>query len=64
MQSHTGLNSASIPFILLVFGFLLEMLSEGKHNAQKGLLQSNEVSIPYHIMPTMQKYFNRLKYFW
>jgi len=28
-----------------VFGFLLEMLSAGKHNAQEGLLWSNEV---YH----------------
>lgn len=50
MQSHTGPNSASIPFILLVFD-LLEMLSEGKHNAQEGLLWSNEVLIPYHAMP-------------
>lgn len=26
-------------------------------------MQSNEVSIPYHIMLTTQKYFNRLKIF-
>lgn len=63
MQSHTGPNSESIPFILLVFGFLLEMLSEGKHNAQEDLLQSNKVSIPYHTMLTTQKCFNRLKLF-
>lgn len=62
MQSHTGPNSASIPFIPLVFD-LLEMLSEGKHNAQEGLLWSNEVLIPYHAMLTTQKCFNRLKLF-
>jgi len=44
-QSHTGPNSASTSLISLVFGFLLEMLSAGKHNAQEGLLWSNEV---YH----------------
>lgn len=63
MQSHTGPNSASIPFIPLLFSFLLEMLSEGKYNAEEGLLWSNKVLIPYHAMSTTQKCFNRLKLF-
>lgn len=63
MQSHTGPNSASIPVILPMFGFLLEMLSEGKHKAQEGLLWSNEFLIPYRAMSTTRKCFNRLKLF-
>lgn len=42
---------------------MLEMLSKGKHDAQEGLLQRNKDSIPYHIMPTTQKCFIRLKLF-